>query len=101
MNIAPFAHAFVREKVLPAKPFELTGAFFGVLGVMITIPDIEQRGKIREGIVEAGVHLIGRIGLLKRPLPGVLDAQYRGNHCNLIDTALISGFQQHPGQPWV
>jgi hypothetical protein len=74
MNIAPFAHAIVREKVLPAKPFELIRAFFCVPDVVVTIPDIEQGRKIREGVVEAGMHLIGRSRFLKRTFPGIPDA---------------------------
>ncbi len=69
--VTPLAHAIIGQKVLPAKPFELIGLFLGLPDMVVAIPDIKQCGKIRQRIVEAGMHLIGFGRFFQRAFPRI------------------------------
>ncbi len=95
MDIAPFAHAVVGQKVLPAKAFEPVAAFVGLPDMIVPIPDVQQGGKIGYGIVKLRMRLIGFGRFFQRPFPRILDAQRRGNNRYLIDAPPIFGLEQH------
>ena len=95
VDIAPFAHAVVGQVVLPAEPAH------GGLGLQVlestveSLPDIEQGQEIRGPVPELAVFGVRLFLLVERPYAGVLYADGRRDHEDLLQDAFLTGLQQH------
>ena len=97
VDMVPFTHAHKRKKVLFAKFSHLILGPECLPRTMIIIPDIEQGYEIGIRIFKPDVLLIGLDGLFEGPFSGVLDAQRRGYHGNVMDAAFLPGRKDHAG----
>ena len=100
INIAPFAHAIKRQKMLLAKSPHLTLRSQFLKRIVIRLPDIQQRDKIRLSIHKPLVLLVCRLLLLERPHARVLNANCRRNNQHLAQSAFFLRLQNHPRYRW-
>ena len=80
INIAPFAHAIKRQKVLHAKLPHLALRSQFLKRIVIRLPDIQQRDKIRLPIHKPLVLLVRGFLMPERPHARVLNADCRRNN---------------------
>ena len=100
INIAPFAHAIKRQKMLLAKPAHLALRSQFLKCIVIRLPDIQQRNKIRLPIHKPLVLLVCGLLLLERPHARVLNADCRRNNQHLAQSAFFLRLQNHPRYCW-
>ena len=95
MNIPPLTHPRVAEKMIPTKPTQL-GLRHALKFIVIGIPDIEDRKKIRVRMQETSMCGV-RLGLLIHwALARILNTQGRCDHQHLAQSLLGSGLENHP-----
>ncbi len=97
VNVAPFAHAAVGEKVLLAPLFHPSGCFFPFQRVVELLPDIEQGHQIGERVHKYLLGLVSCLGAICRAFSRVLDTQGSGNNRDIRDAVVLTGFHQHSG----
>ena len=100
VQVLPLAHPQVVQELGRAQPPERAGGQC-VLPVLEVVPEVEQGGEVRRRVGEPAVGGVGRLLLLGRPLPRVLDRQRRGDHQHLVQAAVALGLEHHPAQPRV
>ncbi len=99
MDVPPFPHPPVREKMVPAELAERGFRFRGCAAAVAASPDIEEGREVGSGVLEPGVRLIGLRLLVRRSLPRILDGEGRGDDRHLREALLLSGFDDHPRYP--
>ena len=98
MQVLPFAHAQVREEVLPAElpPGALGAQRFPL--VVHPIPKSEQRQEVGLRMHEAAVRFVGCLALVEWALAGILNAQARSDDEEFTARVLGLRLQEHPPQ---
>ncbi len=100
LEVLPLAHPQVVEELPLAHPPERARAQLALLFADVA-PEVEPGQEVTSLGLEPRVLLVG-LGLeVGRSLPGVLQAQGRGDHDDLTQAAEPIGLQDHPGQPRV
>src|SRR6185369_3998960 len=82
VHVAPLAHAWVRQEILAAQPLQP--------GLVLQLPQLEEREEIRLLVGKARVTLVGRLGAFRRPLSRVLHRERRGDDAYLRETTLVA-----------
>ncbi len=98
---APLPHPREGQEVLRAELLELVLRAGLLVDLPVGVPDVEERQKVRVGVLEEGVLRVGRRGLVGRALARVPDAQGRGDDRDLPQTALLRGLEEHARDPGV
>ena len=94
VQVPPFPHAHVRQKVLLARLAQL-GVGESVGPVLIRVPDLEQREKIRSLDAELPVRFVRGLLLLHRPITRIADLERRSNDQDFGQAMLIVSGHDH------
>ena len=95
MDVAPFAHARIAEKMIAAETAQFRLRQILEL-LVIGLPDVEQGEKIRVRMHKAPVRRIGRGLFLQRTLARILDAQSGRDHEHFAQRFFGARLQYHP-----
>ena len=95
VDVAPFPHAVVGQVVAPAEPAHGALGLQVLEGIVKSLPDIEQGQEIRGPVPEFPVFGVRLFLLVERPDAGVLYADGRRDHEDLLQGAFLAGLQQH------
>src|SRR5207237_4299084 len=87
VDVAPFAHARETQEMFATEPPQLRLAHRFEL-VVVRVPDVEQREKIRIGMRETPVRSIRHLLLIERPLARILNRKPRRDHQHLAQRLL-------------
>ena len=95
VDVPPLPHPGVAEEMVAAEAPE-PGLGHPLELPVVGLPDVEEDQEVRLGMAEPAVGLVG-LGLpVERTLPGVLDAQGRGDDQDLPEGLLPAGLEDHP-----
>jgi hypothetical protein len=100
VQVLPFPYPQVVQELGGAQPPERAGGQ-RVLPVLEVVPEVEQGGEVRGRVGEPAVGGVGRLLLLGRPLPRILDRHAAGDHQHLVQATVALRLQHHPAQPRV
>ncbi len=99
VEIDPLAHAREGQEVLVAEAPLLDERAELLEIAVVAIPDVEENEEVRVGMLESGVDGVGLLGLVRRALARVADAQRRGQHGHLGEAVLAAGLDEHAREP--
>ena len=100
VDVLPLADPEVVEELGLAAPAELARRRRR-LELLHVVPEGEVAEEVGRRVPEAGVELVGRLPVLDRSLPRVLDGEGGGDHEHLAGTAEAIGLEHHPRHAWV